>query len=67
VVSIKQSGITKSYINELKLNGTKNQIFTLKIRLLTERPKILHNTINLTDAFGSSGILEVGILFLNSL
>ena len=48
VVSVKQSGITSSYLNEIQLNGKKDQIFTLDVKLLTERPKILQNDIKLT-------------------
>ena len=40
VISVKQSGTTNSYLNELKLNGVVDQIFTLKTQLFTERPKI---------------------------
>jgi len=49
IVSVKQSGMTNSYLNELQLNGFKDQIFTLKIGLLTERPKILQNDVVLTE------------------
>ena len=50
IVSVKQSGITYSYLNELKLNGVKDQIFTLKIQLYTERPKISQSDITLTES-----------------
>jgi hypothetical protein len=47
IVSVKQSGLTLSYINELKLNGVKDNIFNLKIELFTERPKIYQGEITL--------------------
>ena len=56
VVSVKQSGTTYSYLNELKLNGLKDQLFTLNVKLLTERPKILQNDVKITD----NKYLEVG-------
>ncbi len=58
IVSIKQSGITNSYLNEIKLNGTENQIFTLKLELYTERPKVFQNSITITT--GTTTIIEVG-------
>ena len=50
VVSIKQSGITYTYINELELNGNVNQIFTLQVELLTERPKLLQSNVTILNA-----------------
>ncbi|MCK9416127.1 hypothetical protein M0Q97_05665 [Candidatus Dojkabacteria bacterium] len=49
VISVKQSGITSSYLNELKLNGLQNNIFNLKIELFTERPKIYQGDITLNN------------------
>lgn len=40
------SGITYSYINELKLNGHVNQRFTLRVKLLTERQKLFQGNVN---------------------
>ena len=50
IVSVKNSGITVSYLNEIRLNGLNNQIFTLQIQLFTERPKILQGEVLLTDS-----------------
>jgi hypothetical protein len=41
IVTIKKTGITYSYLNELKLNGDLNNDFTLKLQFFTERPKLL--------------------------
>jgi hypothetical protein len=49
VISVKQSGTSVSYLNELKLNGNQNQLFTLKTQFFTERPKILQNDVVLID------------------
>jgi hypothetical protein len=50
VISVKQTGVTNSYLNELKLNGTIGQIFTLKTQLFTERPKIMFGDVILRDS-----------------
>jgi len=50
VVSVKQSGITYSYLNELELTGTQNQIFKLQVQFFTERPKISQGDVTLTDS-----------------
>lgn len=60
IISIKQSGITYSYLNEIKLNGQKDQNFRLEIEFFTERPKILNNNVTLTNYTYPSGVLEVG-------
>jgi hypothetical protein len=49
IVSIKQSGITTNYLNDIKLNGNQGNIFTLRTQLFTERPKILQGDIILTN------------------
>lgn len=41
IVTVKDTGITYSYLNELKLDGEINNDFTLKLQLFTERPKLL--------------------------
>ena len=50
VISVKKSGITYSYLNELKLNGVKDQTFELKIQLFTERPKIFQGDITISGS-----------------
>lgn len=50
IVSVKQTGETVSYLNELTLSGIQNDIFTLKTQFFTERPKILQNDIYLSGA-----------------
>lgn len=50
VVSIKQTGITNSYLNEIKLNGSQNDYFSLKLQLFTERPIIHIGDVTLTDS-----------------
>jgi hypothetical protein len=49
VVSVKQTGTTNTYLNEIKLNGVIGQVFTLKTRLFTERPKISYGDVMLND------------------
>lgn len=56
LVSVKQSGVTTSYINDIKISGNQNDIFKLKINLLTERPKIFRNDVYVTN----DKILHVG-------
>lgn len=61
IISVKKSGITYSYLNELKLNGTENQNFELDIQFFTERPKIFQGDVILTSLLSSiTGILKVG-------
>ena len=47
IIGVKQSGISYSYLNNLKLNGVQGQRFTLRIQLFTERPKIYQGNVNL--------------------
>jgi len=56
IVSIKQSGITQSYLNDIKISGNENDIFKLKINLLTERPKVFRGDVFVTYGY----ILNVG-------
>lgn len=49
IISVKKSGTTYTYLNELKLDGNIEQIFKLKINFLTERPKILQSNISISD------------------
>ena len=49
VVSVKQSGITYSYLTEFELNGSKDQIFTLQIQLFDERPKVFQGDVTLVN------------------
>lgn len=46
IVSVKQSGITYSYLNEIALNGITNQSFKLNVELLTERPRIMQGEVS---------------------
>lgn len=48
LISVKQSGVTQSYINEIELNGNQGDIFKLKINLLTERPKLFRGDAYIT-------------------
>ena len=50
VISIKKTGITYSYLNELQLNGSKDQVFNLRVELLTERPKITQGDFKITGS-----------------
>lgn len=52
VVSVIQTELTKSYINEIKLNGYLNNILTLKLELLTERPKLLNCDVTASEISG---------------
>ena len=58
IVSVKQSGVTYSYLNDIKLNGVTNNIFTLSIQLFTERPKIMQGDVTYTNL----GLLEGELL-----
>ncbi len=50
IVSVKQSGVTFSYLNEIKLDpGTQYQIFTLRTELFTERLKIMQGDVTYSD------------------
>jgi len=60
LISIKQSGTSTSYLNDIKLNGTKDQNFTLKVTLLTERPKVLQHDVTLTANSINFATIEVG-------
>jgi len=55
IISIKQSGVTYSYLNEIRLNGVTNQNFNLNIELFTERPKIMQGEVSYAD-----NILTIG-------
>jgi hypothetical protein len=61
VVSVLKTGITYSYLNEIKLNGVKDQIFTLQLELHTERPRLLFSDVRLTNNI----YLEVGKMAKN--
>jgi hypothetical protein len=49
VVSVKSSGVNYSYLNEIELNGTIGQKFTLQTQLFTERPKIFQTDVTLRN------------------
>lgn len=49
IISIKQSGISYSYLNDIALNGDINQIFTLRVNFTTERPKIMQGDVSIID------------------
>ena len=59
VVSVKQSGVTISYLNDIKLNGSPGQIFKLRTQFFTERPKILQGDVLLTGST-SNYIMNLG-------
>lgn len=71
VVSVIQTGLTNSYINEIKLNGYLNNILTLKLELLTERPKLLNCDVISSEIAGinyltfskNCSILEPNIIY----
>ena len=50
VFSVKQTGLTYSYLNEIKISGITNQIFTLSIQFFNERIKVLQNDVTLTSS-----------------
>ena len=56
IVSVKESGITYSYLNEIKLSGLTGQIFTLKIQFFDERHLVSQGDVTLT----SSKYLKLG-------
>lgn len=60
IVSVMKSGITTSYLNEIKLDNEIDKIFTLSIELFTERPTILQNNITLNSLSYDTGTLNVG-------
>ena len=45
IVTVKNSGISYSYLNEIKLNGTKDQILNIKLDLFSDRPKVSQGNI----------------------
>jgi len=50
IVSIKKSGETWAYLNNIRLSdGINGKIFTLRINFLTERPKILQGDVKITE------------------
>jgi hypothetical protein len=56
IVSIKQSGTSVSYLNDIRLNGIDGQYFTLTTKFFDERPKILQGNAVLS----SNKYLELG-------
>jgi len=69
VFSIIQTGITQSYINEIKIDYIKDRYFTLKIDLFTERPKLFQGDVKITDFELSSltGYLNINNKYINFL
>ena len=60
IVSVIESGTTKSYLNEIQIDDEIDKIFTLTIELFTERPTILQNNIILNSSSYNTGTLNIG-------
>jgi len=60
IVTVKQSGITTSYLNEIKIDDEIDKIFTLSLQLFTQKPILLQNNIILYSDTITTGTLNVG-------
>jgi len=53
IISIVKTGLTYTYINDIKVTGSTNQNLTLRLHFLTERPKLYNGKITVSrDTLG---------------
>lgn len=65
IINITNSGLTYTYINDIKVAGSTNQDLTLRLYFLTERPKLYTGRINLSRDTNGNTIAELDKLNSN--
>lgn len=65
IIDIISTGLTYSYINDIKITGSTDDIFKLRLYLLTERPKIYKGNSTITKDYSGNVIVELDKLNSN--